>query len=137
MVGVGTGGTITGTARYLREQKSSIEVVGVDPAGSIFTAASADQVRGYLIEGVGEDFWPQTLDPSVIDRFVTVSDRDAFLTTRRLALSEGILAGGSGGMAVWAALEIARETNDDDAVVVVILPDGGRSTSARSTTTPG
>jgi cystathionine beta-synthase len=127
VVGVGTGGTITGTARYLREQNPSIEIIGADPAGSIFTAASPDQVHGYLIEGVGEDFWPQTLDPSVIDRYVTVSDRDAFLTTRRLALSEGILAGGSGGMALWAALEVARGIDDGDAVVVVILPDGGRS----------
>jgi cystathionine beta-synthase len=152
VVGVGTGGTITGTARYLRERKPSIEVigadpvgsiftaatpagvhgyliegVGVDPAGSIFTAASPDQVHGYLIEGVGEDFWPQTLDRSVIDRFITVSDRDAFLTTRRLALTEGILGGGSGGMATWAALEVARGLDDSDAVVVVILPDGGRS----------
>jgi cystathionine beta-synthase len=126
VVGVGTGGTITGTARSLREHKPTIEVIGVDPVGSIFTAASPADVHGYLIEGVGEDFWPQTLDPSVIDRYVTVSDRDAFLMTRRLALVEGILAGGSGGMAMWAALEVAREL-DDDAVVVVILPDGGRS----------
>ena len=126
VVGVGTGGTITGTARYLREQNPSIEVIGADPAGSIFTAATPAGVHGYLIEGVGEDFWPQTLDPSVIDRFVTVSDRDAFLTTRRLAMTEGILAGGSGGMAAWAALEVAGALGDD-AVVVVILPDGGRS----------
>jgi cystathionine beta-synthase len=127
VVGVGTGGTITGTARYLRERNPAIEVIGADPAGSIFTAASPDQVHGYLIEGVGEDFWPQTLDPSVIDRFITVSDRDAFLTTRRLATVEGILAGGSGGMATWAALEVARGLEDPSAVVVVILPDGGRS----------
>jgi len=127
VVGVGTGGTITGTARYLRERKPSIEVIGVDPVGSIFTAASPEDVHGYLIEGVGEDFWPQTFDPSVIDRYITVSDRDAFLMTRRLALVEGILAGGSGGMATWAALEVARGLEDADAVVVVILPDGGRS----------
>jgi cystathionine beta-synthase len=127
VVGVGTGGTITGTARYLRERKPSIEVIGADPVGSIFTAATPAGVHGYLIEGVGEDFWPQTLDRSVIDRFITVSDRDAFLTTRRLALTEGILGGGSGGMATWAALEVARGLDDSDAVVVVILPDGGRS----------
>jgi len=127
VVGVGTGGTITGTARYLRERNPSIQVIGADPAGSIFTARSPEEVHGYLIEGVGEDFWPAALDTSVIDRFVVVSDRDAFLTTRRLALSEGILAGGSGGMATWAALEVARELDDPEAMVVVILPDGGRS----------
>ena len=127
VVGVGTGGTITGTARYLRERKASIEVIGADPAGSIFTAASPEAVHGYLVEGVGEDFWPQTFDRSVVDRFVTVSDRNAFLTTRRLALMEGILAGGSGGLATWAALEVARGIDDPAAVVVVILPDGGRS----------
>jgi len=102
-------------------------VIGVDPVGSIFTAASPQDVHSYLIEGVGEDFWPETLDASMIDRYITVSDRDAFLMTRRLALVEGILAGGSGGMATWAALEVARGISDPDAVVVVILPDGGRS----------
>jgi cystathionine beta-synthase len=127
VVGVGTGGTITGSARYLRERRPSIEVIGVDPVGSIFTAASPQDVHSYLIEGVGEDFWPETLDASMIDRYITVSDRDAFLMTRRLALVEGILAGGSGGMATWAALEVARGISDPDAVVVVILPDGGRS----------
>ena len=127
VVGVGTGGTITGTGRFLREQKPSIEVIGADPTGSIFTAPTPQDVHGYLIEGVGEDFWPETFDPTVVDRYVTVSDRDAFLTTRRLALSEGILAGGSGGMATWAALEVARAIDDRTAVVVVILPDGGRS----------
>ncbi len=127
VVGVGTGGTITGTARYLRERKPAIEVIGADPVGSIFTARRPEDVHGYLIEGVGEDFWPDTFDPSVVDRYLTVSDRDAFLTTRRLALTEGILAGGSGGMATWAALEVARAIDDRSAVVVVILPDGGRS----------
>jgi cystathionine beta-synthase len=127
VVGVGTGGTITGTARYLRERNPAIEVIGADPAGSIFTAPTPEAVRGYLVEGVGEDFWPPTFDPSVIDRFVTVSDRDAFLTTRRLALTEGILAGGSGGLATWAALQVARAIDDPSALVVVILPDSGRS----------
>jgi cystathionine beta-synthase len=127
VVGVGTGGTISGTARYLRERKPAIEVIGADPAGSIFTAPSLAEVHGYLIEGVGEDFWPQTFDRSLVDRFITVSDRDAFLTARRLALTEGILAGGSGGMAMWAALEVARSVAEASAVIVVILPDGGRS----------
>ncbi len=127
VVGVGTGGTITGTARYLKERNPAIEIVGADPAGSIYTAPTPADVRGYLIEGVGEDFWPATFDPSVVDRYVMVSDRDAFLTARRLAMTEGILAGGSAGMAVWAALEVARGIEDPKALVAVILPDGGRS----------
>jgi cystathionine beta-synthase len=124
--GVGTGGTVTGTVRYLRERKPDLEVIGADPEGSIYSGG-AKNVRPYLVEGVGEDFWPQTFDPSVVDRWVTVSDRDAFLTTRRLALAEGILAGGSGGLAVHAALQVAAEVAIAEAMIVVILPDGGRS----------
>jgi cystathionine beta-synthase len=124
VVGVGTGGTITGTARYLKERNPAIEIIGADPQGSIY---SSPEVRPYLIEGVGEDFWPATFDPSVVDRYVTVSDRDAFLTTRRLAADEGLLVGGSSGMAAWAALEVARGIDDPEALVVVILPDGGRN----------
>jgi cystathionine beta-synthase len=120
VAGVGTGGTITGTGRYLKERNPSLQVIGADPYGSIY---SSPEVKPYLVEGVGEDFWPQTYDPSIVDRYVTVSDKDAFLTTRRLAMVEGILAGGSGGLAVHAALEIS----DPEALVVVILPDGGRS----------
>ena len=105
--GVGTGGTVTGTVHYLRERKPDLEVIGADPEGSIYSGAP-ENVRPYLVEGVGEDFWPQTFDPSVVDRWITVSDRDAFLTTRRLALTEGILAGGSGGLAVHAALRVGR-----------------------------
>ncbi|MCL2419117.1 MAG: cystathionine beta-synthase [Conexibacteraceae bacterium] len=125
VIGVGTGGTITGAARYLRGRKQDLVVVGVDPEGSIYSGG--ENVHPYLIEGVGEDFWPQTFDPSVVDRWVTVTDRDAFLTTRRLAQVEGILAGGSGGMALHGALEVAAELDDPEAVVVVVLPDGGRS----------
>jgi cystathionine beta-synthase len=124
--GVGTGGTVTGTVRYLRERKPDLVVVGADPEGSIYSGGQ-ENVRPYLVEGVGEDFWPQTFDPSVVDRWITVSDRDAFLTTRRLALTEGILAGGSGGLAVHAALTLATEVADPEAMIVVILPDGGRS----------
>ena len=124
VVGVGTGGTITGTGRYLKERNPSLQVIGADPYGSIY---SSPEVKPYLVEGVGEDFWPQTYDPSIVDRYVTVSDRDSFLTTRRLAMVEGILAGGSGGLAVHAALEVAREISDPEAMVAVILPDGGRS----------
>ena len=121
--GVGTGGTITGVARYLKERNPNIEVIGADPVGSIY---SNEEVHPYLVEGVGEDFWPATYDPSVVDRYVTVSDRDAFLTTRRLAETEGLLVGGSCGLAVHAALEVASEIKDPEAMVAVILPDGGR-----------
>src|ERR687887_40090 len=123
VVGVGTGGTITGTGRYLKERNPSIEVIGADPVGSIY---SNEEVHPYLVEGVGEDFWPATYDPSIVDRYVTVSDRDSFITTRRLAETEGMLVGGSCGLAVHAALEVAREIDDPDALVAVILPDGGR-----------
>ena len=121
--GVGTGGTITGIARYLKEQNPKIEVIGADPVGSIY---SNEEVHPYLVEGVGEDFWPATYDPSVVDRYVTVSDRDAFLTTRRLAETEGLLVGGSCGLAMHAALEVAAGIDDPNAMVAVILPDGGR-----------
>jgi cystathionine beta-synthase len=121
-----TGGTVTGTARYLRERKPELVVVGADPEGSIYSGGP-DSVRPYLVEGVGEDFWPETFDQSVVDRWITVSDKDAFLTTRRLAHTEGILAGGSGGLAVHAAVQLAQEVDDPDAFIVVILPDGGRS----------
>ena len=124
MAGVGTGGTITGVGRYLREQNPDIEIIGADPDGSIY---SNDEVRPYLVEGVGEDFWPETFDPSIVDRYVTVSDKDSFLWTRRLAETEGILAGGSCGLALYAAYQVAREVDDPAAMVAVILPDGGRS----------
>jgi cystathionine beta-synthase len=127
VAGVGTGGTITGTSRYLRERNPELVVVGADPEGSIYSGGP-ENVRPYLVEGVGEDFWPQTFDPTVVDRWITVSDRDAFLTARRLAQLEGILAGGSGGLALHAALQLAAECKDQpDALIVVILPDGGRS----------
>jgi cystathionine beta-synthase len=127
---VGTGGTISGAAHYLREQNPAIVVVGADPEGSVL---SGDTARPYLQEGIGEDFFPGTHDPAVVDRWVRVSDRDAFAMARRITREEGILAGESCGTAVYAALDEARrimsETPDraGEAVVVVILPDGGRS----------
>jgi cystathionine beta-synthase len=121
VVGVGTGGTVTGVGRYLKERKPSIEIVGADPEGSIYTG----DVHSYLIEGVGEDFWPETFDRTIVDRWVQVSDRDAFLCARRVAAVEGMLIGGSGGMAVQAALTVASELTPDK-TVLVILPDGGR-----------
>src|SRR5688500_9721477 len=106
VVSVGTGGTVTGAGRYLKEQNPDIVVVGADPEGSIFTS---DEVTPYLVEGIGKDSWPETLDPKVIDRWVTVSDRDSFVTARRITKEEGLLAGGSCGTAVWAALEVGKE----------------------------
>jgi cystathionine beta-synthase len=124
VVGVGTGGTVTGVGRYLREQRPESEIIGADPVGSIF---SSGEVKPYLVEGVGEDFWPDTFDPSIVDRYITVSDKDSFLMTRRLAATEGILAGGSCGLALHAAVEVAHEVDDAGAMIAVILPDTGRS----------
>lgn len=122
VAGVGTGGTITGTGRYLREAShGSVTVVGADPSGSIYSG----EVGSYLVEGVGEDFWPETFDPAVVDRYERVGDRESFAMTRRLAREEGLLVGGSSGMAVVAALRTARGLGPDD-VVVVLLPDHGR-----------
>ena len=123
VVSVGTGGTVTGSGRYLKEKNPAIQIVGADPDGSIF---SGGEPHPYLVEGIGKEAWPDTLDRSVVDRWVTVSDRDSFLTARRITREEGILAGGSCGTAVWAALEVARELGPDD-FVVVILPDSGKS----------
>jgi cystathionine beta-synthase len=121
--GVGTGGTISGAGRYLKEQDPDVLVVGADPEGSIY---SGDTPRPYLVEGIGEDFMPSTFDPSVVDRYVRVSDRDSFLTARAITRQEGILVGGSSGTAVFAALAIARELDDPEATIVVLLPDSGR-----------
>ena len=123
VVSVGTGGTVTGAGRYLKEQNPDIVVVGADPEGSIFTS---DEVAPYLVEGIGKDSWPDTLDRDVIDRWITVSDRDSFVTARRITKEEGLLAGGSCGTAVWAALEVGKKLGSDD-VMVVILPDSGKN----------
>jgi cystathionine beta-synthase len=123
VAGIGTGGTITGVGRYLKERKPGLVVVGADPEGSLF---SGDDPRPYLVEGIGEDFWPETFDPTVVDRYVRVSDRDSFLVARAITRQEGILVGGSSGTALHAALEVAGEL-DQDAVIVVIFPDTGRN----------
>jgi cystathionine beta-synthase len=110
VAGVGTGGTITGNAKFLKSMNPDIEVVGVDPEGSIFTAATDDDVTTYMIEGVGEDFWPETYEPEFTDRYEMVTDEQAFTMTRRLATEEGILVGGSCGMAVVGAPDLPRGT---------------------------
>jgi cystathionine beta-synthase len=121
---IGTGGTISGAARYLREQRPDLVVIGADPAGSVY---SGDIARAYLTEGVGEDFWPTTYDADVCDLIVRVSDRDSMLTARQATAREGILMGESCGTALWAALQVARDLDDSDALFVVLLPDGGRN----------
>jgi cystathionine beta-synthase len=120
---VGTGGTVTGVGRWLKERLPGLSIIGADPEGSIY---ASDEVRPYLLEGVGEDFWPSTFDRSVVDRWISVSDRDAFCMARRLARAEGILVGGSSGMALFAALQVAEELGPDR-TVLTILPDGGRA----------
>ncbi len=121
VAGVGTGGTISGTGRYLKEH-GTVRVIGADPEGSVYSGGTG---RPYLVEGVGEDFWPDTYDRSICDEIIAVSDADSFDMTRRLAREEGLLVGGSCGMAVVAALRVAERCGPDD-VVVVLLPDGGR-----------
>jgi cystathionine beta-synthase len=123
VAGLGTGGTMTGTARFLKEKKPSVMTVGADPEGSLY---SGDTIRPYKVEGIGEDFIPGTIDLKLIDRIVQVNDRDSFLTARRITREEGILVGGSAGTAMKAAMEVAQEL-DEKAVMVVILPDTGRN----------
>jgi cystathionine beta-synthase len=124
VVAVGTGGTISGAGRYLKERAPSLVIVGADPAGSVY---SGDTPHPYLTEGIGEDFWPTTYDTGICDVIVRVSDRDSMLTARLATAREGILMGESGGTVLWAALQVARELEDPEAVFVVLLPDSGRN----------
>ncbi|MGN6326943.1 cystathionine beta-synthase [Pseudolysinimonas sp.] len=122
VAGVGTGGTISGVGRFLKEQNPDIRIIGADPEGSVYSGGTG---RPYLVEGVGEDFWPSAYDPSVVDDIIASSDAESFDTTRRLAREEGLLVGGSSGLAVASGLKAARDLGPDD-VMVILLPDGGR-----------
>ena len=125
VIAVGTGGTISGAGRYLKEQSSDVLIVGADPEGSIYTSG-AEAMHPYLVEGIGEDFYPQTFDKELVDRWVTVSDKDSFLTARQMSREEGLLIGGSGGTAVWAAIEVAKQLGSGK-LVVTLIPDSGRA----------
>jgi len=122
VAGMGTGGTISGVAKYLKEKKPAVRIVGADPEGSLYSGPIAP----YKVEGVGEDFMPGTMDIKVVDQIVQVTDKQSFVMARRLAREEGILVGGSSGMALHAALEVARDRGPDD-VIVVLFPDTGRN----------
>lgn len=123
VAGIGTGGTISGTGKYLKEvSDGKVKIIGADPEGSIYSGGTG---RPYLVEGVGEDFWPAAYNPKIVDEVIAVSDAESFEMTRRLAREEGLLVGGSCGMATVAALKAAKDLSEDD-VVIVILPDSGR-----------
>ena len=123
VAGIGTGGTISGTGRYLKEASGNkVKIIGADPEGSVFSGGTG---RPYLVEGVGEDIWPDTFDRNITDDVIAISDADSFTMTRRLAKEEGLLVGGSAGLAVAAALKVSETARPDD-VIVVLLPDGGR-----------
>lgn len=127
VAGLGTGGTITGVGRTLKKHNPNVQIVGADPAGSIYSAGDKFTPKIYKLEGIGEDFMPSTMDLSLVDRIEVVEDKESFLMARRMTREEGILVGGSSGAALVAALRVARQIDDPDALVVVLLPDTGRN----------
>jgi cystathionine beta-synthase len=125
VAGMGTGGTISGVAKYLKEKNSNVKIIGADPYGSLY---SGDEAKPYKVEGIGEDFIPETINLDIIDDMVTVYDKESFVMTRRLAREEGILVGGSCGSAVAAAVKYVEQHDlDENQVIVTLLPDSGRS----------
>ena len=124
VVALGTGGTVSGAGRYLKERNPGLTIVGADPAGSVYSGSAP---HPYLTEGIGEDFWPDTYDARICDVVIRVSDRDSMLTARMATAREGILMGESAGTALWAALQLARDVEDAEALFVVLLPDSGRN----------